>query len=186
MTSKNSQEWLKMIYRELFIIGRFNSLIRFLRSRAAASIGSQPLNQNKSNGIKSSEMEETDSSEAAQEEENSTTTENSDLQNQPNQTELDAMEKETEQKLEEDNNDINENANPGIIKAKLIRTEGPLAELPIGTFFFTLYADDFIESSMKALLKGINDEKQEKIYRIVNERFHMLTVSLISKQFFII
>ena len=75
---------------------------------------------------------------------------------------------------------MNENADPGIIKAKLIRTEGPLADLPVGTFFFTLYADDFIESSMKALQKQISDLKQEKIYRIVNERFHMLTVSFIS------
>ena len=97
------------------------------------------------------------------------------------------MKNDADQEMEEDDNDINdENANPEIIKAELIRTEGPLAELPIGTFFFTLYADDFIESSMKALQKGVNDEKQEKIYRIVNERFHMLTVSLISKQFFII
>ena len=125
-------------------------------------------------------MEETDSSavNTSQEGENSTI-EDSESQNQPNKTELNAIEKETEQNLEEDGNDINENANTGIIKAKLIRTEGPLAELPIGTFFFTLYADDFIESSMKALQKGTNDEKQEKIYRIVNERFHMLTVSSI-------
>ena len=66
----------------------------------------------------------------------------------------------------------------------MIRTEGPLAELPVGTFFFTLYADDFIASSMKALEKGTNNEKQEKIYRIVNERFHMLTVSSISYEIF--
>ena len=70
-----------------------------------------------------------------------------------------------------------EETTTGIIKAELIRTEGPLSELPEGTFFFTLYADDFIESNMKALVKGKTDEKQEKIYRIVNERFHMLTVS---------
>ena len=70
-----------------------------------------------------------------------------------------------------------EETTTGIIKAELIRTEGPLSELPEGTFFFTLYADDFIESNMKALEKGKTDEKQEKIYRIVNARFHMLTVS---------
>ena len=151
------------------------------RSRAAESVGLQPANEKNSDGVKSSKMEETDSSavsNTSQDGENSTT-EDSESQNQPNKTELNAIEKETEQNLEEDGNDINENANPGIIKAKLIRTEGPLAELPIGTFFFTLYADDFIESSMKALQKGTNDEKQEKIYRIVNERFHMLTVSSI-------
>ena len=77
-----------------------------------------------------------------------------------------------------DQDDENVETTTGIIKAELIRTEGPLSELPEGTFFFTLYADDFIESNMKALEKGKTDEKQEKIYRIVNERFHMLTVSL--------
>lgn len=77
---------------------------------------------------------------------------------------------------DQDNENVEETTT-GIIKAELIRTEGPLSELPEGTFFFTLYADDFIESNMKALEKGKTDEKQEKIYRIVNERFHMLTVS---------
>ena len=85
------------------------------------------------------------------------------------------------EKEDADTNNPDENVEKtttGIIKVELIRTEGPLSELPEGTFFFTLYADDFIESNMKALEKGKTDEKQEKIYRIVNERFHMLTVSL--------
>ena len=79
--------------------------------------------------------------------------------------------------MTEDNDESNEETSKGIIKAELIRTEGPLSELPTGTYFFTLYADDFIESNLKALEKGKTDEKQEKVYRIVNERFHMLTVS---------
>ena len=79
--------------------------------------------------------------------------------------------------MTEDNDESNEETSKGIIKAELIRTEGPLSELPAGTYFFTLYADDFIESNLKALEKGKTDEKQEKVYRIVNERFHMLTVS---------
>ena len=64
------------------------------------------------------------------------------------------------------------------IKAKLIRTEGSLAGLPDGTYFFTLYADDFIKSSMNALKNATNDDGQQNIYRTVNERFHMLTVSV--------
>ena len=87
-----------------------------------------------------------------------------------------AAQTDNENNLTEENDASNEEA-MGIIKAELIRTEGPLSELPTGTYFFTLYADDFIESNMKALEKGKTDEKQEKIYRIVNARFHMLTVS---------
>lgn len=157
----------------------------------------KPKSQNKSDEINTNKKEEHDQSGG-----NSTQEiENPNSQNESNKTELSAMENETEKKLERDENDINGNADSEIIRAQLIRTEGPLAELPAGTFFFTLYADDFIESSMKILQKlsdeqkleekntkkqevGYNNkleaktkEKQEKIYRIVNERFHMLTVS---------
>ena len=87
---------------------------------------------------------------------------------------IENKESSSENQLEKNDDDTIDSGS--IIQAQLIRTEGPLAELPVGTFFFTLYADDFIESSMKALQRSENDQKQEKIYRIVNERFHMLTV----------
>ena len=168
MTSKNSREWQKMIYRKFDVNLSSNHLI--FRSRASETTGTKPVVENDSNGLKSSETNETDDS----------TIEGSDSQNELDEEELNAKKDETEKQLEEGDNEMNDNANPGIIKAKLIRTEGPLADLPVGTFFFTLYADDFIESSMKALQKQTTDVKQEKIYRIVNERFHMLTVSSLS------
>ena len=58
------------------------------------------------------------------------------------------------------------------ILANLIRTEGPLNELSDGTQFFTLYADDFIDS----ILEGFQSDVDQ--FRVISERYYILTVSL--------
>ena len=68
---------------------------------------------------------------------------------------------------------------PIVISAELIETEGPLKELEVGTFFFTLYASDFIDANLNNLAR--KKGKKEFIYRAVNERFHSLSVRTIYK-----
>ena len=57
------------------------------------------------------------------------------------------------------------------ILANLIRTEGPLNDLLDGTHFFTLYADDFIESSLNGLQNDVDQ------FRLITTRYYVLTVS---------
>ena len=64
--------------------------------------------------------------------------------------------------------------------ANLIRTEGPFHDLLDGTHFFTLYADDFIESSLNGLQ---NDFDQ---FRSITTRYYVLTVSSIGPFLFLI
>ena len=59
------------------------------------------------------------------------------------------------------------------ILANLIRTEGPLNELSDGTQFFTLYADDFMDS----ILEGFESDVDQ--FRVISTRYYVLTVSLI-------
>ena len=61
------------------------------------------------------------------------------------------------------------------ILANLIRTEGPLNELSDGTQFFTLYADDFIES----ILEGFKSDVDQ--FRVISTRYYILTVSFIAQ-----
>ena len=61
------------------------------------------------------------------------------------------------------------------ILANLIRTEGPLNELSDGTQFFTLYADDFMDS----ILEGFESDVDQ--FRVISTRYYVLTVSLIAR-----
>ena len=65
----------------------------------------------------------------------------------------------------------------GCVSAKLIRSEAPLNELDPGSFFFTLYVDDFIESSIKETVNGTSISK--KTFRTLNDRYYLSTVKFI-------
>ena len=63
----------------------------------------------------------------------------------------------------------------GCVTAKLIRSEGPLNELKEGTIFFTLYVEDFIESSMLEK-NDYSNTLHKKAFRTLNDRYHLSTV----------
>ena len=66
----------------------------------------------------------------------------------------------------------------GCVTAQLIRSEAPLNELDPGTFFFTLYVDDFIESSIKEKTDNQNTISKET-FRTLNDRYYLSTVKFL-------
>ena len=62
----------------------------------------------------------------------------------------------------------------GCNSAQLIRSEAPLNKLDAGTIFFTLYVDDFIESS----LENMNNPNitHKEAFRTLNDRYYLSTV----------
>ena len=62
------------------------------------------------------------------------------------------------------------------VSAQLIRSEGPLNELEPGSIFFTLYVQDFVESSLKEKNKSNPIALHKKAYTTLNNRYYLSTV----------
>ena len=64
------------------------------------------------------------------------------------------------------------------MSAKLIRSEGPLNELEPGSIFFTLYVQDFVESSLQEKNKTSPMALHKKAYTTLNNRYYLSTVKI--------
>ena len=62
------------------------------------------------------------------------------------------------------------------VSAQLIRSEGPLNELEPGSIFFTLYVQDFVESTLKEKNKTNSKAVHETTYTTLNNRYYLSTV----------